>query len=151
MKRVFNHDTYSNSLIQTFDKKIRSFFFIPYFGFNRSPNEADGIDYRIGSMVNYGTVQHHSISVSSTQVSGQSRLGSAQVARRFGTIRIQFQLPRRWLSHLYHKILKLGYLYCEEKDNRQTFILTENLGHFSTEGVTAPFSNKSLKSNNAMR
>ena len=39
----------------------------------------------------------------------------------------------------YHKILKSGYLYCEEKDSRQTFILTENLGHFSTEGVTAPF------------
>ena len=38
----------------------------------------------------------------------------------------------------YHKILKSGYLYCEEKDSRQTFILTENLGHFSTEGVTAP-------------
>ena len=39
----------------------------------------------------------------------------------------------------YHKILKSGYLYCEEKDSRQSFILTENLGHFSTEGVTAPF------------
>ena len=39
----------------------------------------------------------------------------------------------------YHKILKSGYLYCEEKDSRQTFILTENLGHFSTEGVTAPY------------
>ena len=38
----------------------------------------------------------------------------------------------------YHNILKSGYLYCEEKDSRQTFILTENLGHFSTEGVTAP-------------
>ena len=38
----------------------------------------------------------------------------------------------------YHKILKSGYLYYEEKDSRQTFILTENLGHFSTEGVTAP-------------
>ena len=38
----------------------------------------------------------------------------------------------------YHKILKSGYLYCEEKDSRQTFILTENLGHFPTEGVTAP-------------
>ena len=38
----------------------------------------------------------------------------------------------------YHKILNSGYLYCEEKDSRQTFILTENLGHFSTEGVTAP-------------
>ena len=38
----------------------------------------------------------------------------------------------------YHKILKPGYLYCEEKDSRQTFILTENLGHFSTEDVTAP-------------
>ena len=38
----------------------------------------------------------------------------------------------------YHKILKSGYLYYEEKDIRQTFILTENLGHFSTEGVTAP-------------
>ena len=38
----------------------------------------------------------------------------------------------------YHKILKSGYLYCEEKDSRQTFILTENLGRFSTEGVTAP-------------
>ena len=38
----------------------------------------------------------------------------------------------------YHKILKSGYLYFEEKGSRQTFILTENLGHFSTEGVTAP-------------
>ena len=37
----------------------------------------------------------------------------------------------------YHKILKSGYLYCEEKDSRQTFILKENLGYFSTEGVTA--------------
>ena len=40
----------------------------------------------------------------------------------------------------YHKILKSGYLNCEETDSRQTFILTENLGHFSTEGVTAPLS-----------
>ena len=39
----------------------------------------------------------------------------------------------------YHKILKSEYLYCEEKDSRQTFILSENLGHFSTEGVTAPY------------
>ena len=44
----------------------------------------------------------------------------------------------------YHKILKSGYLYCEEKDSRQTFILTENLGHFSTEGVTAPYKLGSL-------
>ena len=42
----------------------------------------------------------------------------------------------------YHKILKSGYLYCEEKDSRQTFILTENLGHFSTEGVIAPLIHK---------
>ena len=38
----------------------------------------------------------------------------------------------------YYKILKSGYLYCKGNDSRQTFILTENLGHFSTEGVTAP-------------
>ena len=44
----------------------------------------------------------------------------------------------------YHKILKSGYLYCEEKDSQHTFNLTENLGHFSTEGVTAPLSKMSL-------
>ena len=45
-------------------------------------------------------------------------------------------------------IPKSGYLYCEEKDSRQTFILTENLGHFSTEGVTAPLQKTKIYNTN---
>ena len=68
--------------------------------------------------MSYGTVQHHSISISSTQFSGQSRLGRAQVARRFGIIRAQFQLQRRLLSYLYVQVdcvLKPRYKKCTEK------------------------------------